>query len=291
MIRRKERARWSAVRWAAVLGAVVTVTACNVLRPPVPPTATAEPPTATPVPPPTATPEPVGNGTVTGAIGYPSEVIPPLTLYFQNIETDDVLLMSTREDQESYSKTLPPGTYYVYAWLQTGGLGGGYTAAVPCGLTAECSDHSLLPVEVAAGETTGGVAVTDWYGPPGAVPLPPGTALSMGRIAGRLAFPSEGIPPLAVYARNVASGETIGVGTEENQESYTIEDVPAGVYYVFAWVSDGNGIGGAYTQAVLCGLAAECTDHSLIEVPVAGGQTTQGVDITDWYEQSVVPLP
>lgn len=239
----------------------------------------------------TATAAPVGNGTVTGALGYPSEVIPPLTIYFENVDTADVLLLSTGESQGSYSKTLPPGTYYVYAWLQTGGLGGGYSAAVPCGLTAGCTDHSLLPVEVTAGATTAGIDIVDWYGPPGSVPPPAGTILGTGRISGSVHFPSEGIPPLAVMARNVSTGETFGVGTEAGQQTFTIEEVPPGVYFVFAWVSDGNGQGGAYTRAVPCGLTADCTDHSLIEVPVAGGQTTSGVDIADWSDPAIVPPP
>lgn len=35
----------------------------------------------------------------------------------------------------------------------------------------------------------------------------------------------------------------------------------------------------------------DCTDHTLIQVPVVAGQASTGVDIGDWYEQSVVPLP
>src|SRR5687767_11983077 len=74
---------------------------------PVAPTATPPPPpTNTTAPPePTATPLPVGNGTVTGALGYPSEFIPPLTLYFENVNTADVLTLSTFENQVSYTKT------------------------------------------------------------------------------------------------------------------------------------------------------------------------------------------
>ena len=250
------------------------------------------PPPATALPPdPTATPAPVGNGTVEGALGYPSEVIPPLTIYFENVNTADVLTMSTGENEGSYTKALPPGTYHVYAWLQDGGLGGSYSAAVPCGLTVDCTDHSLLPVEVTAGTATTGIDILDWYGPPGSVPVPAGASQGNGRIEGLLHYPSEGIPPLVVYARNVTTSETLQVATGENQQTFIIEDVPAGVYHVFAWVADGNGLGGAYTQAVPCGLSVDCTDHSLIQVPVAAGQTATGIDIGDWYEQSVVPLP
>jgi hypothetical protein len=235
---------------------------------------------------------PVGNGQITGALGYPSEVIPPMTLYFANVDTADVLTLSTTENQASYSKRLPPGTYHVYGWLAGFSLGGAYTAAVPCGLTLDCSDHSLLPVTVSAGTDTTGIDVLDWYGPPGSVPLPAGvSAPTTGRIAGALSYPSEAIPPLVVYARNTLTGETLSVATAENQPAYIIEDVPAGTYHVFAWVASDNSLGAAYTQAVPCGLTAECTDHALIEVPVSAGALTAGIDLADWYEQSVVPLP
>ena len=281
-------------RSVPALALVLALLACglNDLNPS-PPTATPEPPTPTPLPMvPTATPAPVGNGTVTGALGYPSEFIPPMKIYFAKVDTGDVLTLSTTENQATYSKTLPPGAYYVYAWLDGFGLGGSYSAAVPCGLTVDCTDHTLLPVEVAPGTSTEGIDILDWYGPPGSVPLPAGvSAPTTGRIEGVLRFPSEGVPPLTVYARNVATNETLVIATEENAQTFVFEDVPPGMYFLFAWVSDGNGLGGAYTQAVPCGLTVECTDHTLIEVPVTAGQLTAGVDIGDWYEQSVVPLP
>ena len=79
--------------------------------------------------------------------------------------------------------------------------------------------------------------------------------------------------------------------TYAHDQTFVIEEVRPGVYYVFAWVADGSGLGGAYTQAVPCGLSVDCTDHTLIPVPIAAGQTTTGIDVGDWYEQSVVPLP
>ena len=276
-----------------VLALALAALACSLNDLIPPPTATPIPPTPTPLPVlPTDTPVPVGNGTITGAIGYPSEFIPPMKVYFENTNTGDVLTLSIAQDQGSYTKTVPPGTYHVYAWLEGFGFGGSYSAAVPCGLSVDCTDHSLLAVEVAAGATVSGVDILDWYGPPGSVPLPAGAeAPTTGRIEGVLHYPSEGIPPLVVYARNTLTGETLLVATAENQQTFVIEDVPPGTYHVFAWVSDGSGLGGAYTQAVLCGLSVECTDHTLIEVPVAAGQIAAGIDVADWYEPSVVPLP
>jgi hypothetical protein len=275
------------VTWLAL---VLALLACTFA--PLAPAPTPEPPTGLPpTPEPTATPAPVGNGRITGALGYPSEVIPPMTLYFANVDTADVLTLSTDENEASYSKSLPPGTYHVYAWLAGFGLGGAYSAAVPCGLTLDCTDHSLIPVTVNAGTDTTGIDVLDWYGPPGSVPLPAGATQGTGSLQGVVHFPSEGIPPLTIYARNVATNETFNLTTAENQADFTLAGVAPGVYHVFAWVSDGSGLGGAYTQAVPCGLSVDCTDHTLIAVPVAAGQPTTGVDIADWYDQSVVPLP
>jgi hypothetical protein len=54
---------------------------------------------------------------------------------------------------------------------------------------------------------------------------------------------------------------------------------------VFAYIRD-NETGaspGVYSQYVLCGLRASCSDHTLIEVTVAAGQTRTGIDPSDWY--------
>jgi hypothetical protein len=63
-----------------------------------------------------------------------------------------------------------PGTYMVYAWLNEGNLGGTYSEAVPCGLNADCTDHSLISVTVESGQEVTDIDVCDWYGPP---PPPP----------------------------------------------------------------------------------------------------------------------
>ncbi len=44
---------------------------------------------------------------------------------------------------------------------------------VPCGLKAGCEDHSLIPVEVTAGNMATGVDPVDWYAPAGTFPPRP----------------------------------------------------------------------------------------------------------------------
>ncbi len=82
---------------------------------------------------------------------------------------------------------LAPGDYYVFATIipaiTTASMarlssrepffGASYTKAVVCGLDYTCTDHSLIPVTVQAGEVTGGIAVTDWYPDPGVFPKVP----------------------------------------------------------------------------------------------------------------------
>ena len=114
-------------------------------------------------------------GVVEGAIAFPSEVVPAMTVYFVDVADEIIRYSLTTEDGwQAYSNELPVGSYYVFATLagDSSGYAGGYTQAVPCGLTADCTDHSLLPVTLVEGEAITGIDVTDWYAPPGTFPLP-----------------------------------------------------------------------------------------------------------------------
>ncbi len=126
--------------------------------------------TATSIPP---TPTP-GPGTVTGRICFPSERIPVMTAYFQNINTNQVIEMAIGENQPSYGIDLPAGEYIAYAWLPDFVMGGLYSEFVLCGLGADCTDHTPVPFQVEPGRATNGIDLCDWYGQPRDVPLPPG---------------------------------------------------------------------------------------------------------------------
>jgi hypothetical protein len=141
--------------------------------------------TATETPGPTNTPGagPVGGptsstpgepGTITGALGYPSESIPRLKVYAWDRGSGQWRYIITNPNDDTYALQVPPGKYIVFAYLNDGGdIAGGYTNAVLCGLTAACTDHSLYLVTVGSGQQVSGVNVTDWYGPPGSIPQPP----------------------------------------------------------------------------------------------------------------------
>jgi len=152
-------------------------------------------PTDAPTPEPADTPTLVPQtGLVSGSVCYPSEFIPEMTAYFLEVDTQLYTELPIAENQSSYQVELAAGTYLAFAWRGEYGLGGGYTAAVPCGFGEACIDHSLLPVVVEANGTTGDVNLCDWVLQ--GLPVPPGAD-----------FPaSESVPQLAGITYNNPSG-------------------------------------------------------------------------------------
>ncbi|TAK14067.1 MAG: carboxypeptidase regulatory-like domain-containing protein [Anaerolineae bacterium] len=223
-------------------------------------------------------------GTVSGRVCYPSSGIPPMTLYLSDPAQAILISLDIAQNQSEYTTDVPPGSYTAFAWLPDFSYGGSYSQAVPCGLSVGCEDHSLIQFNVAAGASTTGIDVCDWYGAPDSVPLPPGVTVPNGAISGRLGYPSSYIPPLVIVATNVNTAQWFYITTPENTGEYTFTDLPPGEYTVIAYVAgDTNDYGGGYTIAVLCGLSVDCNDHSLISVIVTSGQTAPGADLTDWY--------
>jgi hypothetical protein len=126
---------------------------------------------------PTFTPEGGLSGSIAGQLSYPSEFIPSLAVIAFHINgntTDYYYYIVTAKDQGTYQlDNLPPGNYYVAAYLGGNDLVGGYSQAVPCGLSVDCTDHSLIPVTVVGGQVTQGVNPGDWYAPAGSFPAYP----------------------------------------------------------------------------------------------------------------------
>ncbi|MFZ5878935.1 MAG: hypothetical protein ACOY0R_06180 [Chloroflexota bacterium] len=152
----------------------------------VPPTATPLPPTPTFSAPVEAPPSPTLDGPkplkpeggITGSLSYPSEGRPDImvvafsTQYYPN---GNYYFVFTTPSQATYEMVLPQGEYYIVAYAldpfgNPMGLAGGYTQAVPCGLNVACTDHSLIPVPVAAGGAMGEINPADWYAPEGSFP-------------------------------------------------------------------------------------------------------------------------
>lgn len=106
---------------------------------------------------------PEGYGAITGAVGYPSEFIPALYIYAENLDNGQWFRISHPMNTTAYRMDLPAGTYIVYAYGQDFDAVAGYTQATVCGLTVDCNDHTLVEVTVNAGEIISGIDMTDFY--------------------------------------------------------------------------------------------------------------------------------
>lgn len=103
------------------------------------------------------------------------------------------------------------------------------------------------------------------------------------KIEGTTGYPSEGIPPLLVYAINANDkSKYVFVETVQNISTFQL-DVDPGTYYFIAYPKGNSPLSGAYTKAVPCGLSVSCNDHSFILVTVKGGETNKEVQVKDWY--------
>lgn len=120
-------------------------------------------------------------GTIAGKLSYPSSFIPSMRVAFFSMTDGSISYTDLAFNQGTYQMDLPEGIYHVVAYPYDPsnpnakteiGLAGGYTAAVPCGLSVDCIDHSLLDVTVVAGQTVT-ADPGDWYAPQGSFPPMP----------------------------------------------------------------------------------------------------------------------
>lgn len=236
------------------------------------------------------------NGIVTGSVCFPSETIPEMTLYFQELTRGDLSYQNLPQGQSSYSINLAPGTYIAFAYpVNSAGeaTGGSYSQAVPCGLGNDCTDHTPVEFEVKPGAEVKEVDICDWYSPAD-VPANPeaaqGTesAKPTGSISGRICYPSEFIPEMTLFFEDLSTLQITELLIAENQTGYTMQLSP-GTYIAFAYLNSGALLGGSYSRAVPCGLGTDCNDHSLIEFEVVPGKSLDNIDICDWYSQEDIP--
>jgi len=124
-------------------------------------------------------PPAIANGRISGNLMYPASGIPSLRIVATMVGTTNYYHIDTALGQSSYQLDhLPPGTYHIVAYvlpggMYTGGLPGGYTKMVPCGLGYSCNDHTLIDVIVTPGNVTTGVDPNDYYADAGTFPPDP----------------------------------------------------------------------------------------------------------------------
>lgn len=122
------------------------------------------------------TPQPaVGQtGSISGLLSYPSEMIPAMMVVATNTLNGTYSYVLTVDYQgDFFIDGLTPGTYTIIAYEMTSGIPGAYSQMVPCGLLYTCTDHSLIPVTVVAGQNTPDIFPGDWYADDGTFPPKP----------------------------------------------------------------------------------------------------------------------
>jgi hypothetical protein len=96
--------------------------------------------------------ESLPHGEVAGALCYPSEFNPPMTLYIEDAATGNRIQFSIAEDQNFYRVLVPNGNYFAYAWAPGYQLEGAYTD----------SSGLMKSFVVRGGELTNNINLCDW---------------------------------------------------------------------------------------------------------------------------------
>lgn len=127
----------------------------------------------TPVP--SGTPSP-GQGSAAGAVCYPAETTPAMTIYYQEQASNTVWALDLAAGQLTHTAVLSPGIYTAYAWLPDFSQGGAYAASGDCDGDPACNPYPLIPFEVVPGSISSGIDICTWPAEPGAIPRPPTVA-------------------------------------------------------------------------------------------------------------------
>lgn len=115
------------------------------------------------------------KSSISGTLVFSDDDLPmlPMNVYAKNVTTGAVYKVRTTSTVNAFTiNQIPEGRYIVYAYsLEEIGeyilpekikLYGGYTKAVVCGLTDECTDHALIEIELKSRQEISGIKISDW---------------------------------------------------------------------------------------------------------------------------------
>lgn len=121
------------------------------------------------------------------------------------------------------------------------------------------------------------------------------SAQRTGTITGALSYPSDFDFPRMIVCAEALNAASIHctdkrvVNRRRGKITYKLT-VPAGSYYVFATIVNGEepvetfrGYKAYYSEFVKCGLSVNCPSHEPVKVTLRAGQTLAGINPGDWY--------
>ena len=108
------------------------------------------------------------GGVIDGAVTFPSQLVPPMTVYVNDLDTQRVRLAQLRRGQMNFSVEVPAGRYWVFLAPNEPGAPNVYGAYTQYSLCAHdnsqpCADHSLVALTVSAKTQHVAVTIDDWY--------------------------------------------------------------------------------------------------------------------------------
>jgi hypothetical protein len=109
------------------------------------------------------------TGTITGSLGYPSEVMPEQIICAEDLTEKSIFCTKKNiQDQKfkhgiGYELEVPAGTYHVYAEVPGNDYQAFYSEFVTCGFDVNCPSHEPISITVTRDETVSGIDPQDWY--------------------------------------------------------------------------------------------------------------------------------
>ena len=107
-------------------------------------------------------------GSIDGAIVFPSQRIPSMTVYATDVDSSRVRTLQLARGQTNFSVEVPPGRYLVFLAPNEPGapnIYGAYTQFSLCAAheAGKCDDHALVEVTVGAKARRSTLTIDDWY--------------------------------------------------------------------------------------------------------------------------------
>lgn len=118
------------------------------------------------------------RGSISGALSYPGDTIPPMRVVAINVKSGEYFATEVVDGNTYVLEGIPEGKFHVLAYLREpsnteAGITGAYTEYVLCGSSEDCKDHTMVEVKVTGNSRTVNINPVDWYADSKTIPPDP----------------------------------------------------------------------------------------------------------------------